>query len=84
MDLDGSRLSEMSDGKRKILYDVAYMWNLKKTQQTSVYNIKAADSKGANIGYQWGKGRAALRWESDSYKLSGVTNAQGCTVSRGE
>ena len=52
MDLDSIRLSEMSDSKRKILYDVAYMWNLKKTQQTSVYNIKAADSKGANSGYQ--------------------------------
>ena len=29
MDLEGIMVSEMSDRERKILYDFAYMWNLK-------------------------------------------------------
>ena len=33
-----------SDRERKILYDIAYMWNL-KIQQTSEYNKKEADSQ---------------------------------------
>ena len=33
-----------SDRERQILYDITYMWNLKKPQQTSEYNKKEADS----------------------------------------
>ena len=29
MDLEGTMLSEMSDRERLILYNIAYMWNLK-------------------------------------------------------
>ena len=31
--------------ERHILYDITYMWNLKKLQQTSEYNKKEADSQ---------------------------------------
>ena len=33
-----------SDRERQILYDITYMWNL-KTQQTSEYKKKEADSQ---------------------------------------
>ena len=35
LDLESIMLSEMSDGKRQILYDFTLMWNIKqKKQQT--------------------------------------------------
>ena len=30
MDLEGIRLSKISQTERKILYDITYMWNVKK------------------------------------------------------
>ena len=36
-------LSEISQTERQILFDVTYMWNLKKMQHTSEQNRKAAD-----------------------------------------
>ena len=44
MDLEGILLSEISQRERQILYDIAYMWNL-KNQQSSNYNIKEANSQ---------------------------------------
>ena len=35
MDLEGIMLSEISQTERQILFDVTYMWNLKKMQHTS-------------------------------------------------
>ena len=43
MDLEGIMLSEISQTERQILFDVTYMWNLKKMQHTSEQNRKAAD-----------------------------------------
>ena len=49
MDLKGIMLSEINQRERQILYDVTYMWNLKKflfgIQQTSEYNTRVADSQ---------------------------------------
>ena len=49
MDLKGIMLSEINQRERQILYDVTYMWNLKKflfgIQQTSEYNTREADSQ---------------------------------------
>ena len=42
IDLEDITQSETS--QRKILYDIAYMWNLKKYNQLD-YNIKEADSQ---------------------------------------
>ena len=49
MDLKGIMLSEINQRERQILYDITYMWNLKKflfgIQQTSEYNTREADSQ---------------------------------------
>ena len=34
-----------SDRERQMLYDITYVWNLKKIQQTNEYNKKEADSQ---------------------------------------
>ena len=40
MDLENIILSEMSDSKRQILYDIIYMWNLKIIQMNSFIRQK--------------------------------------------
>ena len=43
--MDGFMLSEIkSDRERHILYDISYMWNLKKIK-TSEFNKKETDSQ---------------------------------------
>ena len=46
MDFEGIILSEISfsDRERYMLYDITYMWSLKKIQQTSKFIKKEADS----------------------------------------
>ena len=40
MDLKGIMLNEMSERERQILYDLTYMWNLKKKTKTKLIDTK--------------------------------------------
>ena len=46
MDLEGIMPSEKKIRERKVLYDITFMWNLKKKiKQVSEYNKKETDSQ---------------------------------------
>ena len=44
MDFEGIVQSEISHTEKDILYNITYMWKLKKIQQNNDYNKKEADS----------------------------------------
>ena len=69
MNLESIMLSEISQTERQILYDIIYMWNLKKynklmtiTKQKRTHRYREQTS-----GYQWGEGR-----EEGQYKGGGL------------
>ena len=48
-------LSEVSQKKRQIPYDITYMWNLKNSTNESIHKTET-DSRKQTFGYRVGKG----------------------------
>ena len=48
-------LSEIARQRRKILYDITYMWNIEIQQITEYSKKRFADTENKRV-YQWGEG----------------------------
>ena len=58
MDLEGIMLSEVSQTEGQILYDITYMWNLKKYNKLVIITKKQIHRyKEQTSGYHRGEGR---------------------------
>ena len=75
MDLEGSRLSKISQGEKDKLYDLTYMWNLKQRTKNKKPHTKFIE-KDQICGYQrqglGGEGteEGGQKVQTSSYKIN--------------